>query len=87
MRVFYAYSSLHRVAGATQRVEQIFEKSLSEYAETLQKLKQLAKKAVHQRMESRYGYEDPESCTTTVSSTDSVIHEPVFRIIPSVISN
>jgi len=81
LRVFYAYSSLHRVAGATQRVEQIFEKSLSEYAETLQKLKQLAKKAVHQR------YEDPESCTTTVSSTDSVIHEPVFRIIPSVISN
>ena len=31
-------------------------------------------------------YEDPESCATTASSANSVIHELTFRIIPAVIS-
>jgi hypothetical protein len=64
--------------------KQSFEKSLSECVDVLQKLKQLVKKAILQRMESCY--EDPESCATAASSANSVIHELTFRIIPSVIS-
>jgi len=64
--------------------KQSFEKDLSECVDTLQKLKQLVKKAILQRMESCY--EDPENCVAVVSSVNSVIHELIFRIIPAVIS-
>jgi hypothetical protein len=64
--------------------KQSFEKSLSECVDVFQRLKQLVKKAVLQRMESCY--EDPESCAAAVSSANSVIHELVFKIIPAVIS-
>jgi hypothetical protein len=59
------------------------ERSLSECAGALQKLKQLVKAAVLQQMEKCY--EDPEACAKAVSSVNSVVHKLVFIVIPAVV--